>query len=51
MEIGFLALLPLMTIATLAIYWTLFKIRKDLNETQGKIISALLELQKLLGKK
>ena len=48
---GYLILLPLIAVAVLAIYYVLFKIRKELNASQGKIASSLLEIQKVLEKK
>ena len=51
METAYLTLLPILTIAVLAIYWTVFKIRKDVKESQSKIISALSEIQQALEKK
>jgi hypothetical protein len=44
MEVAYLILIPLLTVATLAIYWTLFKARKE-------VVSALLEILKVLEKK
>ncbi len=44
METTYLVLLPLLTVVNLAIYWTLFKTRKD-------VVSALLEIRKVLEKK
>jgi hypothetical protein len=45
------ALLCFMLIVLLAIYWTLWKIRGELNESQGKLISELSEVRKSLEKK
>jgi len=45
------ALLPLVVVVLLAIYYTLFKIRKELNAGQEKITSGLLEIRKVLEKK
>ena len=47
----YLILLPILTVVTLAIYYTLFKTRRDINESQEKITSALLEIRKVLEKK
>jgi len=47
----YIVLLPLLTVVSLAIYYTLFKIRRELNEGQEKITSALLEIKKVLEKK
>jgi hypothetical protein len=44
MEVAYLVLLPLLTVVALAIYWTLFKTRKE-------VVSALLEIRKVLEKK
>ena len=45
------ALVPLVVVVLLAIYYTLFKIRKELNAGQEKIASGLLEIRKVLEKK
>ena len=44
METAYLVLLPLLTVVVLAIYWTVFKIRKE-------VVSALLEIRNVLEKK
>ena len=51
MDISYLTLLPIIAVVVLAIYYTLFKIRKELNASQEKIASSLLEIQKALDKK
>jgi hypothetical protein len=38
-------------IVLLAIYWTLFKVRAELNESREKLASELSEIRKLLDKK
>ncbi len=44
MENAFISLLAVIAVASLAIYWTLFKTRKD-------VTSALLEIRKVLESK
>ena len=44
-------LLCLSIVLFLAIYWTIFKIRKESTEFQGKINSQLSEIAKSLEKK
>ena len=46
-ELGIL-LLCLMTIVLLAIYYTVFKVRRELTESQEKMNSELSEVRKLL---
>jgi hypothetical protein len=43
--------LCLTTIVVLAIYWTVWKIRAELNQNLGKMASELGEIRKLLEKK
>ena len=45
------SLLCLMTVAVLAIYWTIWKIRAELNQNMGKMVSELGEIRKSLEKK
>lgn len=44
-------LILLLIVLSLAVYFTLFKIRMDLNATQEKVTSALTEIIKVLEKK
>jgi len=44
-------LLLLVTIVVLAIYWTVWKIRAELNQNLGKMASELGEIRKSLEKK
>jgi hypothetical protein len=44
-------LLCILLIVTLAIYWTVWKIRAELNQNLGKMVSALDEICKSLEKK
>ena len=44
-------LLCLMFIVTLAIYWTVWKIRAELNQNLGNMASELAEIRKALEKK
>ncbi len=44
-------LLCLMAVVVLAIYWTVWKIRAELNQNLGKMGSELGEIRKLLEKK
>ena len=39
------------TVLLLAIYWIIFKIRQECNESREKIISELSEIRKSLEKK
>ncbi len=40
-----------MFMVTLAIYWTVWKIRAELNQNLGKMASELAEIRKALEKK
>lgn len=44
-------LLCILLIVTLAIYWTVWKIRADLSQNLGKMASLLEEIHKALEKK
>lgn len=44
-------LLGIVTVAVLAIYWTVWKIRAELNQNLGKATSELGEIRKSLEKK
>lgn len=44
-------LLCFVVILFLSTYWTLWKIRGELNESRGKLISELSEIRKSLEKK
>ncbi|MFH1719052.1 MAG: hypothetical protein ABIF19_16990 [Planctomycetota bacterium] len=46
-----IGLLCLMTVAVLAIYWTVWKIRAELNQNLGNMASELGEIRKSLEKK
>ncbi|MHC4511137.1 MAG: hypothetical protein ACYTAO_19670 [Planctomycetota bacterium] len=46
--VGFLCIV---TVAVLAIYWTLWKVRAELNENLQKMASELAEVRKALEKK
>ena len=45
------SLLSLTTVGVLAIYWTIWKIRAELNQNMGKMVSELGEIRKSLEKK
>jgi len=44
-------LLPLATVSVLAIYWTVWKIRNELNQNLGKMVSELTQIRQSLQKK
>jgi len=44
-------LLCIVTVAVLAIYWTVWKVRAELNQNLGKMASELGEIRKSLEKK
>jgi len=44
-------LLPLVTVSVLAIYWTVWKIRNELNQNLGKMVSELTQIRQSLQKK
>jgi uncharacterized membrane protein YqjE len=46
-----ISLLSLLLIVVLAIYWTVWKCRADLNQNLEKVISELSETRKALEKK
>ena len=46
-----LALLLLVTVSVLAIYWTAWKIRNELNQNLGKMVSELTQMRQSLQKK
>ena len=48
---GVFSLLILMTISVLAIYWTVYKIRNELNQHLGKMVSELTRMGQSLQKK
>ena len=48
---GVVSLLILMTISVLAIYWTVWKIRNELNQNLGKMVSELTQIRQSLQKK
>ena len=43
-------LICLMAVSVLAIYYTVFKVRQELNENLGKLNSEFAEVRKLLEK-
>ena len=49
MNNAIVGLMCLSTVAVLAIYWTVWKIRADLNQNLGKMASELGEIRKALG--
>jgi hypothetical protein len=51
MENMVISLLCFLIIVLLAIYWTLWKIRGELNESREKLKSELSEVRNLLEKK
>jgi len=44
-------LLCIVTVVVLAIYWTIWKVRAELNQNLGKMTSELGEIRKSLEKK
>jgi len=44
-------LLCIVTVVVLAIYWTVWKIRAELNQNLGKLASELAEIRKSLAAK
>jgi len=48
---GVFSLLILLTISVLAIYWTVWKIRNELNQNLGKMVSELTQIRQSLQKK
>jgi F0F1-type ATP synthase membrane subunit b/b' len=50
-EIGTVLLTLLIVVFLAAVYWTVFKIRADLNESQERIRAELSEIRKLLESK
>ena len=48
---GLFSLLVLVTITVLAIYWTVWKIRNELNQNLGKMVSELTQIRQSLQKK
>jgi hypothetical protein len=47
---GILGLLSIVTVAVLAIYWTVWKIRAELNQNLGKMVSELSDIHKAMEK-
>ena len=45
------ALLCFLVMVALAIYWTIWKIRAELNQNMGKMVSELGDIRKSLEKK
>ena len=45
------SLLSFLVIVLLAIYWTLWKVRGELNQNAEKVVSELSEIRKSLEKK
>ena len=48
---GLIVLLCLVTVVVLAIYWTVWKIRNELNQNLGKMVSELTQIRQSLQKK
>lgn len=48
---GIMMLIFLMVVLLGAVYWTLFKIRAELTDSQERIRAELSEIRKLLGSK
>ena len=48
---GVFSLLLLVTVSVLAIYWTVWKIRNELNQNLGKMVSELTQIRQSLQKK
>ena len=46
-----IGLVCLSTVGVLAIYWTIWKMRAELNQNLGKMASELAEIRKSLEKK
>lgn len=46
-----IGLLCITTVSVLAVYWTIWKIRAELNQNLGKMTSELAEIRKSLEKR
>ncbi len=46
-----IGLLCITTVSVLAIYWTIWKIRAELNQNLGKMASELAEMHKAIDKR